>query len=45
MIDQGRRAAEAKIPEILQALERGVQQSTPVQAAVSEELEKARRVA
>lgn len=45
MIDQGRRAAEAKIPEILRALERGEQQSTTVQAAVSEELEKARRAA
>jgi NTE family protein len=41
MIDQGRRAAEEKIPEILKALHTGTQEPTEVQEAVSKELEKA----
>lgn len=45
MIDQGRKAAEAKLPEILQALGTGARPETQVQEAVSEELEKAREVA
>jgi NTE family protein len=41
MIDQGRAAAEAKLPEILEALKGGQPAPTEVQVAVSEELEQA----
>jgi NTE family protein len=44
MIDQGRKAAEVKLPEILEALKTGEQAQTEVQEAVSEELEKAREL-
>lgn len=40
MIDQGRRAADEKIPEILKAMHEGEQEPTHVQEAVGEELEK-----
>ncbi len=45
MIDQGRHAAEEKIPDILKALHLGVQEPTEVQQAVWEELEKAEAAA
>lgn len=45
MIDQGRKAAEAKLPEILEALKTGEHTQTEVQEAVSEELRKAREMA
>lgn len=41
MIDQGRRAADEKIPGILKALHAGAQEPTEVQEAVSQELRKA----
>lgn len=44
MIDQGRRAADEKIPDILKALHIGVQEPTEVQEAVIQELEKAEEV-
>jgi NTE family protein len=45
MIDQGRAAAEARIPEILQAIATGREPPTDVQQAVTEELEKAQQAA
>ena len=45
MIDQGRRAAETKIPEILEALATGRDAPTEVQEAVGEELQKAEQAA
>jgi NTE family protein len=47
MIDQGRRAVDAELPKLMEALHLGpqVQEPTPVQEAVGEELEKAREAA
>ncbi len=45
MIDQGRRAADEKIPDILKALHYGIQEPTDVQEAVGEELAKAEQAA
>lgn len=45
MIDQGRRAVEAELPKLIDALHLGVQQPTDVQEAVSEELENAEEAA
>ena len=41
MIDQGRRAADAELPKLLEALQLGVKEPTVRQEAVGEELEKA----
>jgi NTE family protein len=45
MIDQGRKAAAVKLPEILETLRTGEHTQTKVQEAVSEELDKAREPA
>jgi NTE family protein len=45
MIDQGRRAADAELPKLIDALKLGVTEPTERQEAVSEELEKAQRAA
>jgi NTE family protein len=45
MIDQGRRAVEAELPKLMEALHLGEQEPTPVQEAVDEELEKAHQEA
>lgn len=41
MIDQGRRAVEAELPKLMEALQLGEQEPTRVQEAMDEELEKA----
>jgi NTE family protein len=41
MIDQGRRAVDAEMPKLLEALQRGVSEPTERQEAVTQELEKA----
>ncbi len=41
MIDQGRRAADAELPKLMEALQLGIKEPTERQEAVNEELEKA----
>lgn len=45
MIDQGRRATEAELPKLMEALQLGVKEPTERQEAVEHELEKAHGVA
>lgn len=45
MIDQGRRAVDAELPKLMEALQLGAQEPTPVQEDVGAELEKAREMA